>query len=209
MGEASGLIGSEGCDLAVVTTDGRGYWILLRPSQDDPAAVAPYDPGLVRGGPCHGAAPSRGRRRLIQTDAGGLDGRPSSRPERVEQSPPTNLNCSASQIAPTCRDLYAWAAGPAAPTSPTRGRLAHDHVPQAVRLVVRCTGHTRPRHGLQLRTAPVPPIVADLDYQGHSGDFGGSQSPCGGDREPCHRWSDRDHGPAAPSLKPSSSRMAL
>ena len=41
--EASGLIGSEGCDLAVVTTDGRGYWISLRTSNDDPAAVAPYD----------------------------------------------------------------------------------------------------------------------------------------------------------------------
>ena len=43
VGEASGLIGSEGCDLAVVTTDGRGYWISLRASPDDPAAVAPYD----------------------------------------------------------------------------------------------------------------------------------------------------------------------
>ena len=41
--EASGLIGSEGCDLAVVTTDGRGYWISLRASKDDPSAVAPYD----------------------------------------------------------------------------------------------------------------------------------------------------------------------
>ncbi len=28
---------------AVVTTDGRGYWIWLRTSNDDPAAVAPYD----------------------------------------------------------------------------------------------------------------------------------------------------------------------
>ncbi len=44
VGEASGLIGSEGCDLlAVVTTAGRGYWISLRVSQDDPAAVAPFD----------------------------------------------------------------------------------------------------------------------------------------------------------------------
>jgi hypothetical protein len=43
VGEASGLIGSEGCDLAVVTTDGRGYWISVRKSNDDPAAVAPYD----------------------------------------------------------------------------------------------------------------------------------------------------------------------
>jgi hypothetical protein len=42
VGEASGLM-SEGCNLAVVTTDGRGYWILLRASDDDPAAVAPYD----------------------------------------------------------------------------------------------------------------------------------------------------------------------
>ena len=43
VGEASGLIGSEGCDLAVVTTDGRGYWISLRTSDDDPSAVAAYD----------------------------------------------------------------------------------------------------------------------------------------------------------------------
>ncbi len=40
---ATGLIGGEGCDLAVVTTDGRGYWISLRASKDDPSAVAPYD----------------------------------------------------------------------------------------------------------------------------------------------------------------------
>ncbi len=43
VGESSGLIGSEGCDLAVVTTDGRGYWITLRRSGDDPSAVASYD----------------------------------------------------------------------------------------------------------------------------------------------------------------------
>ena len=43
VGEASGLIGSEGCDLAVVTSDGRGYWISLRASEDDPSAVAPFD----------------------------------------------------------------------------------------------------------------------------------------------------------------------
>jgi hypothetical protein len=41
--EAPGLIGSEGCDLAVVTTDGRGYWMSLRASKDDPSAVAPFD----------------------------------------------------------------------------------------------------------------------------------------------------------------------
>ena len=44
VGEASGVIGSEGCDLAVVTTDGRGYWISLRASNDDdPSSVAPFD----------------------------------------------------------------------------------------------------------------------------------------------------------------------
>ena len=43
VGEASGLIGTEGCDLAVVTTDGRGYWIILRRSGDDPSAVASYN----------------------------------------------------------------------------------------------------------------------------------------------------------------------
>jgi hypothetical protein len=36
---ATGLIGSEGCDLAVVTTDGRGYWISLRVSDRD---TSPY-----------------------------------------------------------------------------------------------------------------------------------------------------------------------
>jgi hypothetical protein len=45
---AAGLIGSEGCHLAVVTTDGRGYWISLRASQDDPSAVAPYDGAWFR-----------------------------------------------------------------------------------------------------------------------------------------------------------------
>jgi hypothetical protein len=40
---AAGLIGSEGCDIAVVTTAGRGYWIQLYTSSDDSAAVAPYD----------------------------------------------------------------------------------------------------------------------------------------------------------------------
>ena len=40
---ATGLIGSEGCNTAVVTSAGRGYWILLYTSDDDPAAVAPYD----------------------------------------------------------------------------------------------------------------------------------------------------------------------
>jgi hypothetical protein len=40
---ATGLIGGEGCDVAIVTTAGRGYWILLYTSDDDPAVVAPYD----------------------------------------------------------------------------------------------------------------------------------------------------------------------
>jgi hypothetical protein len=40
---ATGLIGAGGCNTAVVTTDGRGYWILLYTSGDDPDAVAPYD----------------------------------------------------------------------------------------------------------------------------------------------------------------------
>ena len=43
VGEASGLIGSEGCDFAAVTTDGRGYAISLYKSNDDPSAVAAYD----------------------------------------------------------------------------------------------------------------------------------------------------------------------
>jgi hypothetical protein len=40
---ATGLIAGEGCDLAVVTIDGRGYWISVRKSDGNPAAVAPYD----------------------------------------------------------------------------------------------------------------------------------------------------------------------
>jgi hypothetical protein len=40
---ATGLIGSEGCDLAVVTTDGRGYWISLRTNPDGGSVVAPFD----------------------------------------------------------------------------------------------------------------------------------------------------------------------
>ena len=40
---ASGLIGAEGCHVAVVTTAGRGYWIQLFTSDDDPDAVAAYD----------------------------------------------------------------------------------------------------------------------------------------------------------------------
>jgi hypothetical protein len=40
---ATGLIGGEGCDVAVVTTDGRGYSIALFTSDDDPDVVAPYD----------------------------------------------------------------------------------------------------------------------------------------------------------------------
>lgn len=40
---ATGLIGGEGCDVAVVTAEGRGYWIQLHTSDDDPVVVAPYD----------------------------------------------------------------------------------------------------------------------------------------------------------------------
>lgn len=40
---ATGLIGGEGCDAAVVTIDGRGYAIALNRSEDEPDAVAPYD----------------------------------------------------------------------------------------------------------------------------------------------------------------------
>lgn len=44
---ATGLIGSEGCDIVVVTSAGRGYWISLNASDDegnfDPAFVAAFD----------------------------------------------------------------------------------------------------------------------------------------------------------------------
>jgi len=40
---ATGLIGAVACDVAVVTTAGRGYRIQLYTSGDDPAFYAPYD----------------------------------------------------------------------------------------------------------------------------------------------------------------------
>ncbi len=40
---AAGLIGADDCDVAVATTAGRGYIIILNTSDDDPPAVAPYD----------------------------------------------------------------------------------------------------------------------------------------------------------------------
>jgi hypothetical protein len=40
---ATGLIGGEGCDVAVVTVGGRGYFIHLSASSDNPSAVASYD----------------------------------------------------------------------------------------------------------------------------------------------------------------------
>jgi hypothetical protein len=43
VGGAAGLIGAEDCHIAVVTSAGRGYWIQLYTSDDDPDVVAPYD----------------------------------------------------------------------------------------------------------------------------------------------------------------------
>ena len=40
---ATGLIGAEGCNAAAVTTDGRGYFILLYTSGDEPALADTYD----------------------------------------------------------------------------------------------------------------------------------------------------------------------
>ena len=40
---ATGLIGANDCDTVAVTTAGRGYWISLFTSDDDPVVVAPYD----------------------------------------------------------------------------------------------------------------------------------------------------------------------
>jgi hypothetical protein len=42
---ATGLIGADGCNVAVVTTAGRGYWIQLYTGGDDPLAYAAYDRG--------------------------------------------------------------------------------------------------------------------------------------------------------------------
>jgi hypothetical protein len=40
---ATGLIGADECNVAVVTTAGRGYWIQLYTSGDNPLVVAAYD----------------------------------------------------------------------------------------------------------------------------------------------------------------------
>lgn len=40
---ASGLIGAGGCARAVVTTDGRGYFIWLYTGEDDPSLAVTYD----------------------------------------------------------------------------------------------------------------------------------------------------------------------
>ena len=40
---AAGLIGVDDCNVAAVTTAGRGYLFSLRASDDDPSAVAPFD----------------------------------------------------------------------------------------------------------------------------------------------------------------------
>ena len=40
---APGLIGDGDCDVTVVTTADRGYWIQLYTSGDDPLAVDAYD----------------------------------------------------------------------------------------------------------------------------------------------------------------------
>jgi hypothetical protein len=43
MDGATGLIGTGGCTVVVVTTAGRGYWFQLYTSGDYPPAVAPYN----------------------------------------------------------------------------------------------------------------------------------------------------------------------
>jgi len=40
---ATGLIGADDCDTVALATAGRGYWIRLHTSDDDPFAVASYD----------------------------------------------------------------------------------------------------------------------------------------------------------------------
>lgn len=40
---AAGVIGAEGCDVAVVTAGGRGYWLQLYASDENPDAIAAYD----------------------------------------------------------------------------------------------------------------------------------------------------------------------
>jgi hypothetical protein len=83
VGEASGLIGSEGCDLAVVTTDGRGYWISLRKSNDDPPpSLRTTEHGSRRSLPrcgCIPRTPWTERRRPYRSGVTPC-GRPSGRP---------------------------------------------------------------------------------------------------------------------------------
>jgi len=40
---ATGLIGADGCNVAAVTTAGRGYWIELLTSGDEPSVGSTYD----------------------------------------------------------------------------------------------------------------------------------------------------------------------
>jgi hypothetical protein len=40
---ASGLIGADDCNVAAITTDGRGYLIWLYTSGDEPSLAATYD----------------------------------------------------------------------------------------------------------------------------------------------------------------------
>ena len=51
---ADGTIGADDCNVAVVTTAGRGYWIQLYTSGDEPRAVAPTT-GHGSRSPRHGA----------------------------------------------------------------------------------------------------------------------------------------------------------
>ena len=58
---ASGLVGVE-CNVAAVAIDGRGYFVLLYTSPDDPWLGERVRPGLVRAAPRDGGPPPGGRR---------------------------------------------------------------------------------------------------------------------------------------------------
>ena len=100
VGEASGLIGSEGCDLAVVTTDGRGYWISLRKSNDDPAAVAPYDRAWFEEVLATVQAASRGRRRRGAVRVALATRRTDRRPVRFGPDGPLRRRPAGSTVEP-------------------------------------------------------------------------------------------------------------
>ncbi|MEP6664951.1 MAG: hypothetical protein ABJA81_00770 [Nocardioidaceae bacterium] len=78
---ATGLIGAGDCNVAAVTTAGRGYWIQLYTSGDQAWLGPTFDRAWVRGAPCHRAAPPGGRGRYVVLAVAGISAQaPGRRP---------------------------------------------------------------------------------------------------------------------------------